>query len=98
MGVMRPRQARSIWVNTRTCPECGAKPGQRCFVLTNRTFRELRETHTEHSVLKDYYRERPAPPSAEELATRKKSTDVLDARYAEKKRREAEYRNRINGG
>ncbi|MEV7132146.1 hypothetical protein AB0N24_04575 [Arthrobacter sp. NPDC093128] len=32
--------------NRATCPVCGAKEGDSCFVLTDKVFRELSKTHT----------------------------------------------------
>lgn len=100
MGVekMHLEQQSTTWVNTRTCPKCGAKPGQTCFTLSATTFRELKKTHTEHCVLSDEYREKkPAPLTEKELAARKRSQEILDRRYAAKKRREAEREDRKNG-
>jgi hypothetical protein len=39
-GLRAPKE-----VNTRKCHVCGAEKGDTCFVLTEKTFRELRETH-----------------------------------------------------
>jgi hypothetical protein len=93
------KKPKPTMVNTRTCPKCGAKPGQMCFVLTGSTFRELKTTHTVYAVDRDLYRERKTPrPTAEELEARRRSQPILEARHAEKKRKEAESRARVNGG
>jgi hypothetical protein len=100
MGVekMHMDKRSTTWVNTRTCPKCGAKPGQTCFTLSATTFRELKKTHTEHCVLSDEFREKkPAPLTEKELAARKRSQEILDRRHAAKKRREAESSKRKNG-
>lgn len=88
----RPKQKK---VNLKTCPQCGAKPGQTCFVLTEKVFRELSETHTTASVFQDEYRE--PRPGFEELPTRKTSTGILDARHAARGQKQAESAARVNG-
>jgi hypothetical protein len=39
-GLRAPKE-----VNKTKCPVCGAEKGDTCFVLTDRSFRELRVTH-----------------------------------------------------
>lgn len=39
-GLRAPKE-----VNVRTCPVCGAKKGETCFKLTDKSFRELQVTH-----------------------------------------------------
>lgn len=84
----KPRQ-----VNSTTCGKCGAKPGQTCFVLTGTRFMELNETHFPQRG-----RAPDAQPTTPELATRKRSTDVLDARMQERDRRKDLNSKKINGG
>lgn len=85
-------------VNTGTCPVCGAKRGERCFVLTGTRFVELKDTHTENSARQGEVPVQSAPAVAEDITARRRSTPELDARYAQRKRREAESRRKINGG
>jgi hypothetical protein len=80
-------------VNATTCGKCGAKPGQTCFVLTGTRFIELNETHFPQRG-----RAPQAQPTTQELATRKRSTDVLDARMQERDRRKEMSGKKINGG
>lgn len=86
--VPKPKQ-----VNTTTCGKCGAKPGQTCFVLTGTRFIELNETHFPQRG-----RAPEARPTTQELTTRKRSTDILDARLQERDRRKEANRKTINGG
>lgn len=81
-------------VNRTVCGKCGAKSGETCFILTGRRFIELDETHFPQPKSGI----RSAPPTAEELAARKRSTPVLDARLAERDQRIAKSRRRVNGG
>lgn len=85
-------------VNTRACPVCGAKRGERCFILTGTRFVELKDTHTENSALQGEVFVTTAPATPEDIAARRRSTPELDARYAQRKRREAESRRKLNGG
>lgn len=92
--VVRPKGQ----VNTGVCPECGAKRGESCFVMTETRFVELKETHTGRSARQGEVKSAPAPAKPEEEAHRRRSTPLLDARYAERKRREAAARRKLNGG
>lgn len=85
-------------VNLDTCPECGAKRGESCFAMTATRFVELKETHTNRSARRGDVRSGPSPAASETEAPRRRSTPLLDAQYAERKRREAASRRKLNGG
>lgn len=69
-GVRAPKET-----NVRTCPVCGAKKGQTCFKLTDRSFRELSVTHTTNSR-KQAAAKRAAQPTPPDLRPM-----VLDETY-----------------
>lgn len=91
--MMAQRLPKPKQVNTGTCGKCGAKPGKTCFVLTGTRFIELNETH-----FPPRGRAPQAQSATQELATRKRSTDVLDARMQERDRRKELNHKKINGG
>lgn len=97
-GSMVPVRRPTGQVNIGTCPECGARRGESCFVMTATRFVELKETHTGRSARQGEVKSAPAPaePGAEDQ--RRRSTPLLDAQYAERKRREAAARKKLNGG
>lgn len=96
-GSMVPEARPRGQVNTATCPECGAKRGESCFIMTDTRFVELSRTHTGRGALKGTVKSAPVPARPEEEAQRRRSTPLLDARYAERKRREAAARRKANG-
>lgn len=85
-------------VNVDTCPVCGAKRGETCFVMTASRFLELDETHTGKSVRADEQRGPRNPAPDRKKTPVKLSTPVLDAQYAARKRSESEGRRKLNGG
>jgi hypothetical protein len=87
-------------VNLKTCKECGAKPGQPCFRLTQRSYVEFNHTHSGIEVRRDEYVEPPKRLSADELGERqaKRSTPQLDYGLLLRDRRKAASRDRVNGG
>lgn len=58
-GLRAPKE-----VNVRTCPVCGAKRGETCFKLTDKSFRELTVTHTTNNRKRaaEARKAKPTPP------------------------------------
>lgn len=97
VGSMVPLVRPKGQVNTSMCPVCGARRGETCFVMTPTRFVELAETHTGLSARKGDVSPQARPQGPSQPGSRR-STPVLDARYAERKRREAASRKKVNGG
>lgn len=96
-GSMVPVTRPKGQVNIGTCPECGAKRGESCFTMTDTRFIELTKTHTGRGAPKGSVKSVPVPAQPEEETRRRRSTPLLDAQYAERKRREAAARRKANG-
>lgn len=84
-------------VNLHTCGTCGARPGEPCYSLGATRYIEYNRTHSGIGVRRDEQKPSTAPPTAEELATRKLSTTALDRRHQARKAREARNQRKVNG-